>query len=231
MRREPDYRRTGSLTGTVRACPVVCSRAVTATRLIGPLLAALAIASGCGGGERQDADETKGTFRIEVAAASFPAQQSIAKPATLRIGVRNAGKRTAPNVAVTVETKGATPGAGAVAFAQSQNDERLADPNRPVWILDEGPGGGTSAYANSWTLGPLRAGQTKDFEWKLTAVKAGSYSIAYSVAPGLDGKARLASDSKARGTFRVEIADEPIPARVNDAGEVIRGEEAGAGPD
>ena len=48
---------------------------------------------------------------------------------------------------------------------------------------------------------------------------------------GLDGKARLASGSKARGTFDVRVVDEPVPARVNSEGEVVRGEEAGAGKD
>ena len=149
----------------------------------------------------------------------------------MRIRVRNPGDEALPNVAVTVETKGKKPGDGPVAFAQSADDERLADPNRPVWVLDQEPKGGTSSYANTWSLGPLAGGQTATFEWKVTAVEPGSYSIAYRVAPGLDGKARLADGSKARGTFAVTISDEPVPARVNDKGEVERGEEPGAGKD
>ena len=200
-----------------------------APRHIVPLLCAVAAGSGCGGAERQDADEPEGSFRLEVTEASFPARQSIAERATMRVRVRNPEQRTVPNVAVTVETEGATPGAGAVAFAQRRDDPRLADPNRPVWVLDEGPGGGTSAYANTWSLGPLRSGQTKTFEWKLTAVAAGRHSVAYRVSPGLAGKARLDSgSSKARGTFTVTIADAPVPARVDDDGDVVRGEEAGA---
>ncbi len=206
------------------------ARSVTALRLNGLLLAALAAVCGCGGGEAQDVNEPEGTFRVEVAEASFPERQSIAEASTMRIRVRNPDDRTLPNVAVTVETKGANPGAGPVSFAQSRGDSRLADPNRPVWVLDEEPKGGTSAYANTWSLGPLKSGQTKTFEWTLTAVEPGTYSIGYRVAPGLDGKARLASGSKARGTFEVTIADEPIPARVDDDGNVVRGEQAGAGP-
>ena len=98
-------------------------------------------------------------------------------------------------------------------------------------MLDREPKGGTSAYTNTWTLGPLKSGESKTFEWKLTAVEPGDYSISYRVAPGLDGKARLAAGSKARGTFAVTIADKPVPARVNGKGEVVRGEEAGAGKD
>ena len=132
---------------------------------------------------------------------------------------------------MTVETKGARPGDGPVAFAQSVTDPRLADPNRPVWVLDEEPKGGTSAYTNTWTLGPLKSGETKTFEWKLTAVEPGDYELSYRVAPGLDGNARLADGSNARGTFDVSISDKPVPARVTDDGEVVRGEEAGAGAD
>lgn len=207
------------------------ARAVSAPRPIPLLLAAMVALSGCGGGESQDANEPEGSFRLEVADASFPAKQGIAEQTTMRIRVRNPEQRTVPNVAVTVETKGAKADDGVTAFGQKADDARLADANRPIWILDQEPVGGTSAYANTWTLGPLEGGQTKTFEWKLTAVEPGSYSLTYRVAPGLDGNARLAAGSKARGTFDVTVRDEPVPARVNSDGEVVRGEEAGAGKD
>lgn len=204
------------------------ARAVSAPRSILCLFAALAALSGCGGGDPQDADEPEGTFRLEVADASFPESQSIAQETTLRLRVRNPEQRAVPVVAATVETEPAR-GGGAVAFAQSKGDPRLADPNRPVWVLDQGPSGGDSAYANTWTLGRLGPGETRTFEWKLTAVEPGDYTVNYRVAPGLDGKARLAAGSKARGSFDVTISDEPVPARVDSEGNVVRGEEAGAG--
>ena len=207
------------------------ARAVSAPRLILLLIAALVAVSGCGG-ESQDANEPEGSYTLEVADASFPGTQGIAEQTTMRIRVRNPEQETVPNVAVTVETKGAGASAdGLTAFGQKAGDARLADPNRPIWILDKEPVGGTSAYANTWTLGPLKGGETKTFEWKLTAVEPGRYSLAYRVAPGLDGKARLADGSKARGTFDVRVVDEPVPARVNSDGEVVRGEQAGAGKD
>ena len=206
------------------------ARAVSAPRLIIPLIAALVAVSGCGG-EDQSANEPEGDYELEVAGASFPAEQAIAEQTTMRIRVRNPEQDTVPNVAVTVETKGAAGSDGLTAFGQKSSDSRLADPNHPIWILDEEPSGGTSAYSNTWTLGPLKGGETKTFEWKLTAVEPGTYSLAYRVAPGLDGKARLAEGSKTRGTFDVTVSDEPVPARVNSKGEVVRGEEAGAGKD
>jgi len=206
------------------------AHAVSPRRLIIPLIAALVAVSGCGG-ESQDANEPEGDYRLEVADASFPGEQGIAEKTTMRIRVRNPEQETVPNVAVTVETQSAGAKDGLTAFGQKASDSRLADPNRPIWILDREPVGGTSAYANTWTLGPLKGGETKTFEWKLTAVEPGEYSLAYRVEPGLDGNAKLADDSKATGSFDVRVVDEPVPARVNSKGEVVRGEEAGAGKD
>ena len=207
------------------------AHAVSAPRLTIALIAALAALSGCGGGAAQSDNEPEGSYKLEVSDASFPAEQGIAEQSTMKIAVRNPEQKTVPNVAVTVETKGAKAGDGVTAFGQKSDDSRLADQSRPVWILDQEPVGGTSAYSNTWTLGPLKGGETKTFEWKLTAVEPGSYSLAYRVAPGLDGKAKLARGGTTRGTFAVRVVDEPVPARVNSKGEVVRGEEAGAGKD
>jgi hypothetical protein len=192
------------------------------------VLALTVIVTGCGSAPRQDADEPSGSYRLEVADAKFPSSQSIAESATLEVQVRNADSKAAPDVAVTVETDPAKAGEGTVAFGQRVDDDRLADPERPVWIVDEGPRGGDSAATNTWSLGRLEAGQTKTFRWRVTAVEPGSYTINYRVSPGLNGKAKLAGGSQAEGSFKVTIDDKPVPARVNDKGEVVRGEEPGA---
>jgi hypothetical protein len=192
-------------------------------------MAALAVlVAGCGGAPRQDEDEPEGTWRLEVADARFPASQSIAESSTMEVQVRNADSKAAPNVAVTVETDPSKPGSGTVAFGQRVDDPRLADPERPVWVVDEGPEGGDSAATNTWALGRLEAGQTKTFRWKVTAVQPGSYTIKYRISPGLDGKARLAGGGRTDGSFQVRIDDKPVPARVDDDGNVVRGEEPGA---
>jgi hypothetical protein len=193
--------------------------------------AALAVGlAACGGGERQDEDEPRGDFRLDVVSADFPTDQAIAERSTLRIAVRNADSKDVPNVAVTIKTQPAKPGGAPVAFAQASEDPGLADPNRPVWILDRGPVGGDTAYTNTWALGRLKPGETKRFEWRVTAVQAGRYTVDYEVAPGLDGKARLANGSNGgKGSFRVSIDDTPPDARVDDDGNVIRG--TGSGED
>jgi hypothetical protein len=185
-------------------------------------LVILAVA-GCGG-ERQDANEPEGEFTLAVVEASFPQRQSIAQRAMLRLAVRNTDDRELPNLAVTVETEPVSGEAVGAAFGLAANDARLADPDRPVWILDRGPEGGESAYTNTWAVGPVFPGQTRELEWRLTAVRAGDYTVNYRVSPGLDGKAVPANGQRTSGSFRVTISDEPVPARVNDRGEVVRGE-------
>ena len=182
---------------------------------------ALGLAACGGGGERQDADEPEGTFRLEVTQAAFPEEQSIAQRSTLTIGVRNTDTKTVPNVAVTLETAPPKPGGAPGAFAQAREEPGLADPSRPVWILDKGPEGGETAYTNTWALGPLEPGEAKTFSWRVTAVQAGDYVVDYAVAPGLDGKAKLAN-ANGGGSFDVSIDDTPPDARVGENGEVIR---------
>jgi len=191
-------------------------------------LAATVLVAGCGGAPRQDKDEPSGSYRLEVAGAKFPASQSIAESATMEVRVRNADSKAAPNVAVTVETDPVKAGEGTVAFGQRVDDDRLSDPERPVWVVDEGPTGGDSAATNTWSLGRLEAGQTKTFRWKVTAVEPGDYTIKYRTSPGLNGKAKLASGGRTDGAFKVSIDDKPVPARVDDDGNVVRGEEPGA---
>jgi hypothetical protein len=191
-------------------------------------LATVVLLAGCGGAPRQDEDEPSGSYRLVVDGARFPASQSIAQTALMVVRVRNDDSKAAPNVAVTVETDPAKAGSGTVAFGQRVDDDRLSDPERPVWVVNEGPTGGDSAATNTWALGRLAAGETKTFIWKVTAVEAGDYTIKYRISPGLNGKAKLASGGRTEGSFKVTIDDKPVPARVNDKGEVVRGEAPGA---
>jgi hypothetical protein len=185
------------------------------------LVALLAVASGCGGG-RQDANEPNGDFTLSVLKASFPAEQATAQRSTLHLQVRNTDDKQLPNVAVTIETAPGVKGTAPVAFGQAGDDTRLADANRPVWIVDRGPEGGETAYTNTWSFGPMFPGEVKDFQWRLTAVRPGTYTIRYAVSPGLNGKARIANGQRNAGSFDVTISDQPVPARVNGKGEVVR---------
>jgi hypothetical protein len=192
-------------------------RGFTAVALVTVLLGA----AGCGGG-RQDADEPKGEYTLEVVNASFPARQTTAQHAVMRLRVRNTDDKELPNLAVTIETAPGSRGAAPTAFGQASDDTRMADPNRPVWIVDRSPDGGESAYTNTWAIGRMFPGETKDVEWRLTAVRPGDYTVNYRISPGLNGKAVPANGQKVSGSFDVTISAEPVPARVNGKGEVVR---------
>ena len=180
---------------------------------------ALALA-GCGQ-QRQDANAPSGQFALEVTRASFPADQQIAEQTTLALEIANRGDRTVPNVAVTIATEPRTAGQAPVAFAQRRDAPALADSGRPVWIVDDGPAGGESAYSNTWAVGPLAQGQTRTVEWKLTAVQRGRFTVAWRLAPALVGDVELAG-GRTRGEFAVAIAGKPVAARVDGDGDVVR---------
>ena len=187
--------------------------------------ACLAALTGCGGGKRQDAAEPSGNFKVQIVDASFPAKQSIADATTMKITVKNADTKPLPNVAVTVQTEPGKTGGAAQAFSSDIQDPDVADPSRPIWIVDKGPVGGDTAYTNTWALGPLKPNETKAFEWHVTAVKPGHYKIDYSVSPGLNGKAKIASGQLTKGSFDVDISDKPPNAYVDDNGNVVRGKQ------
>jgi hypothetical protein len=176
-------------------------------------VAALAVA-GCGGGTRQDADEPSGTFQVDVVRASFPTKQRLAEPERFVIAVRNSGTKAVPNVAVTVSS-----------FSTRSDQAGLADPERAVWIIDDGPRGGDTAYTNTWALGRLAPGQTKRFVWRVTAVQPGTHTVKWQVAAGLNGKAKatLAGNRAPEGSFTVDVSSRPAQTRVDpQTGRVVR---------
>jgi hypothetical protein len=189
------------------------SAALTSRRLISAVLACAVVVAGCGGGgERQDADETAGNYKVQVVEAKFPDHQSLAKRSTMTITVKNVDSKTIPNVAVTVKS-----------FDQTKNDPTLADPRRPQFVVNRGPAGGDTAYVGTSALGPLKPGETKTFKWDVTAVVAGKYNLKYAVAAGLDGKAKavLAGGGPPRGEFSGTVSGKAPQAKVADDGKTV----------
>jgi hypothetical protein len=197
--------------------------------------------SACGGGQNQAASEPSGNFAVKVPTARFPASQHLAQHTHLVITVHNAGSKTIPDVAVTIcnvtcaypAPKGQ--GSSSQAFAANINQSYLANPSRPLWIIDRGPGrcgyscqnGGqgaaVTAYANTWALGRLAPGKTARFDWAVTAVQAGHHVVAWQVAAGLNGKAKaiLTNGSAPHGTFAVKVKTAPAQSYVNNNGQIV----------
>ncbi|MEA2213149.1 MAG: hypothetical protein QOF83_3097 [Solirubrobacteraceae bacterium] len=202
------------------------------------------VITACGsGGARQDATEPKGKFPVTVDAASFPVAQTLSQHSHLTIAIRNSGSKTIPDVAVTIcNVSCAYPastaqGTSAQAFSQDLNAKYLANPSRPIWVVDQGPGacryscqnGGqgaaVTAYSNTWALGKLAPGKTVRFDWKVTAVSPGRHVVAWEIAAGLNGRARavLSNGSLPHGAFAVNIASKPARNYVNNSGQIVSG--------
>jgi hypothetical protein len=169
-------------------------------------------ASGCGSGTTvkgapQDTDEKKGDYPVSVEEAEFPLQQKLAETTTMRLVVRNAGDAGIPNIAVTVQCRQAKGGQDG-SFDRQVAGQGQADKNRPTFVIDQIPGAvrpasrqnldpleRSTAYVNTYTLGPLGPNRTATFEWKVTAVRAGQFRLCYRVAAGLDNKAHAKAAS------------------------------------
>jgi hypothetical protein len=178
-----------------------------------------------------DAGEPSGTYTLQVVKASFPATQAVARPADLELIVRNGGAHAAPDVAVTIDS-----------FYYASSYPRLASRERPIWVIESGPGeiparpaqseavsppgGGQTAYVSTWALGGLQPGAERRFLWRVVPVKPGRRTVHFMVAAGLAGKARaaLASGGPAGGQFTVDIAAAPPATHVDPTtGRVVAG--------
>ena len=188
----------------VRACAVVS--------------AALLATTGCGGGERQDADAagSDGPYTLDIEGPRFPASQRIAQRSTFVISVRNAGDTTIPDLAVTLR-----------GFARVQANSSNADPRVSLWTIDQAPPGTTTAIADTWAAGALKPGERATLRWQVTPIVAGTHELRYSVAPSLQSSAppRVAGGRAASGTLTVDVDARPAFARVDPrTGHVIREE-------
>lgn len=184
-------------------------RRVVASTLCCGLLA------GCGGGARQDEGEPSASYDVQVVTSDFPSRQHVSEPATLRIAVRNTGRRDVPDLAVSL-----------VGLSRRIDEPGAADPQQPVWIVEREPREGSTAYDFTWAVGPLRAGESRKLMWRLTPAAAGTHELKWTVAAGLHGKAmaRTSDGQRPAGSFTVRVSDRPAPATVDpDTGDVVRG--------
>ena len=205
------------------------------------LLSAFALSlSACGGSaEPQDANEPEGDFEVAVTQAKFPTEQRLAQTSDLILGVKNTGDEPLPELAITIKTdspgNSETDSVAEGSFDIRVDDPSLANPSRPVWILENkyprevgtppptGLSGGFRAQTNTFGFGGLPPGETRDILWRVTPVKPGTYTLHYEVAAGLDGNARAVTGDggDVKGEFVVTITDKPAQAGVDDNGNVV----------
>lgn len=189
------------------------------------------LVSGCGGGSEQNHTEAKRSYRMSIGAASFPSKQSIARQTQMSVSVHNESARTVPNVAISVDS-----------FSYVEKYPELAADKRPIWVIEQGPGvspkaaaqsqtisppgGGQTVYVNTWALGPLAAGASRTFLWKVVPVKAGSHTVHLAVSAGLAGnaKATMANGGAVTRSFTVSVAPKPPVTHVDpQTGRVVPG--------
>ena len=224
------------------------TRSVPRAREVVALAAALLVAlmlAACGGGGRQDAAEPSGNFPVSVTTASFPGAQTLSQHSHMVITVKNVGSHAIPDLAVTVCNVTcaypAPPGQGSssAAFASNLTQSNLANPSRPVWVVDKPPGactgrsgyscqgggagGDVSAYTNTWAHGRLAPGASATFDWAVTAVTAGRHTLAWVIGAGLNGKAKAVVNGGGapQGTFTVQINGKPSQSYVNNNGQIV----------
>jgi hypothetical protein len=210
-------------------------------------LAAMGVGpAACGGGQRQDVTESAGNFPTQVTKANFPNHQLLAETSDLVLAIKNVGRETIPNLAVTIYTGNTKAGVTATGSGQGSfnirlDDPSLSEPNRPVWILENRypklltPGvtvknvsraptaGAVAARTDTFQFGAIPPGETKNIDWRVTAVRVGTYTLHYEVAAGLEGKAKAVTPDgrRVKGELVVTISSKPPQTCVNGGGQVV----------
>jgi hypothetical protein len=204
----------------------------------------------CGGGERQDATEPSGNFAVQIVKAKFPNHQRLAEVSDLQLEIKNVGDDTVPNLAVTINTvaqgqrnlksPATSTGSGQGSFNIRVDEPNLASPFRPVWILEEHypklitpdytlknldkapTAGATAAQTDTFQFGAVKPGESKDIDWRVSAVRAGTYTVHYEVAASLTGKSKAVTGdgSPVKGEFVVTISSKPPQTCVTGTGKV-----------
>lgn len=199
---------------------------------MGSAVLAMAVLVAACGESSSDSGERAGTYEMAVTEASFPSHQVVGQTSLMKIAVKNTGKKTVPALTVTVNVEGKQGEGARIPFAVRDPQTGLAGPDRPVWVLaatyprlagSSTAGGGETTNAKTYSFGPLKPGKSVAAVWKLSAVRAGKFTIGYEVDAGLSGgaKAKTSSGVAPSGSFATDISTETPETEVNGAGEIV----------
>jgi hypothetical protein len=194
-------------------------------------VAVAAMLAACGESS-SDANEPAGTYRLNVTEATFPTKQRLGQTSLLQLGVHNPSKKTVPALTVTITIAGKAGRNSSLPFGVQDPQPGLAQSDRPVWVLSEtyprlvdssDPGGATTSNRKTFVFGPLKPGETTRAVWKLSAVKAGKFTLLYRVGADLNAAAKAETKGGVApgGSFVTEITQELPQTEVTDSGEVV----------
>jgi hypothetical protein len=199
---------------------------------VGSAVLAMAVLLAACGGSSSDNNEPAGNYPVKVAEASFPSKQFVGQTSLMKIDIENTGKKTVPSLTVTVNIMGKEGEGAQIPFAVHDPQPGLATNARPVWVLaatyprlagSTEPGGAATASDRTYSFGPVKPGKSVEAVWKLSAVRAGKYTLGYEISAGLNGEAKATTTSGGTpgGTFVTDISTELPETEVNAAGEIV----------
>ncbi len=174
--------------------------------------------------------EANAHYEVKVVEAKFPTSQRLGQTTLLRLGVRNTGKKTIPSLTMTVSVGGREGRGSSLPFGIRSSEPGLSQPDRPVWVLSEKypkldgseeSAGAENASRKTFAFGPLKAGETSEAVWKLSATRTGTYRLLYAIGAGGPAKVETANGAKPGGSFTVRIDETPPETIVTDSGEVV----------
>jgi hypothetical protein len=194
-------------------------------------VAVAAMLAACGGSS-SDANQPAGTYNVEVTEAAFPTEQRLGQTSLLTLGFRNSGDKVVPALTVTISVSGKQGQESSLPFGYRDPTAGIAQPDRPVWVLaqtyprltgSDMPGGASTSNRKTFDFGPVKPGAKVDAVWKLSAVKAGHFTLLYSVDAGVSGTAKAETENGVTpgGSFVTDISAVPPDTEVTDDGEVV----------
>lgn len=195
-------------------------------------MAVAVLLAACGGGSQSGSDEAAGDYDVRVTHAGFPTEQRLGQTSLLQLGVRNTGEKPLPALTVTISIAGKEGQTSSLPFAIHDPQPGLAQADRPVWVLaatyprlagSSDPGGASTSSRKTFSFGSLDPGETTEAVWKLSAVKAGKFTLLYDIDAGIGGKAKARTTGGVApgGSFVTEIASALPDTEVTDSGEVV----------
>jgi hypothetical protein len=183
------------------------------------------------GDSSTDTDATSKTYSAELTDVSFPPEQRLGQTSLLRLGVRNTGDEAIPSLLVTIGIEGERGENSALPFGVRDPQPELASADRPVWVLAEtyprfvgssDPGGATTANPKTFEFGSLEPGERTEVVWKLSAVRAGRYTLAYRVGAGETARLENSGGGELLGARTAAITAALPETEVNDRGEIVK---------